>query len=253
MEAALVLDDGEETWRHLQSAVFAAIVVNRLVDAAGANRGWSGVSGKEAQRIAQSRAARLRALVGLPEPSSGATVIFEIRDVRDSMEHIDQRLDRVNHDAATSGGVADWYLSDGRVSVAMSEGADVTPIGFRAFIPTSGLLLFNDKTLNLFALDIDMLALQHNINEVRPTVAQDARGVKSYGGQLAEFHSGYPSYEGLQKWEAARAESMSTLEAQEIIGVKVWARVEDRIPGDAEPTKPAVVVTRTGSSTAPPG
>jgi len=228
MTAALVANDDQETWRHLQSAVFAAIVVNRLVDAEGANRGWPGVSGKEALNMAEDRAARLRALVGLPEPGTGVTAIFDVRDVRNSMEHIDQRLDRVSHDAEVSGGVADWYLSDGRVSVALSAGVDVTPLGFRAFIPTSSLLLFNDKTLNLFSLDIDMLALQHNINEVRPKLAKDVRGNKSYGSQLAEFPSGYPAYEGFKKWESARAESLSTLEAQELVGVKVWLRAQDR-------------------------
>jgi hypothetical protein len=103
--------DGTDAWRHIQGAMFAAIVVNRLVTAEGNPRPWLGGSRKEARDAATWRASELRRILGLPEDES-VTPIFNVRGFRNGMEHIDQRLDwALNSPTLLS--LSDFYLSDG--------------------------------------------------------------------------------------------------------------------------------------------
>ena len=54
MTAALVSNNTGECWRHLQSSLFAAIIVNRVVDPSkSGQRGWAGVSRADATKVAQ--------------------------------------------------------------------------------------------------------------------------------------------------------------------------------------------------------
>jgi hypothetical protein len=241
MDAALVRDDAEETWRQLQSAMFAAIVVNRLLDARGQHRGWNGVSNAEAERIAKARAERLRQLLLIPDPSSEVSPVYAVRNVRDSMEHIDQRLDRVSQDADKAGGVSDWYLSDGRLLVTRQvDFPEHVPLGLRAFVPTSGMIFFNDSSLSLFALDLDMLALQHHVNEARKGMVGRLRGGNSFGGsQLVEFSDRESRLRALVAWERERANRVRELENVTVTGVTLWVRPEDATSCSDTATLPA--------------
>jgi hypothetical protein len=163
MNAALA-DETESCWRHLQSALFAAIVVNRLIDPRPNQRGWSQVPAAEAQSLAQARGQRLRELRWLPDPSDQSTPLYTVSKVRDSMEHIDERLDRVLHDDAETS-VSDWYLSDGHLMVRLPGAgeSDPTPAGMRTFVPRTGRLYFNAQALDMFVLDRDMVTLRHHV------------------------------------------------------------------------------------------
>jgi hypothetical protein len=233
MTAALVADDAEECWRQIQSSMFAAIVVNRLVDATGAGRARRGVSKDQARGIAEDRAARLRELVSLPPPDEATSPIYAVRDIRDSMEHIDERLDRVTHGDDSRGGGSDWYLSDGHMAVTLSQDfPESTPLGLRSFIPTAGLLFFNDLHLNMFQLDLDMLALQHNINEAREGLAPRLTGRKTYGGsQVVEFSDAASRRSALDTWQAERVHRADSLHRTELAGVTIWLDSEDAQAG----------------------
>lgn len=95
MDAALVRSDAAECWRHLQSAMFAAIVIYRLVDASGARRAH--------KAAALARAERLRTMCGMDTAGGRASAIFKVTGIRDAMEHIDERLDRVTRQSGGAG------------------------------------------------------------------------------------------------------------------------------------------------------
>ena len=179
MTAALVDDDAEECWRHLQGALRAAIIVNRLVDPRNV-LGWPGVNRAEATRIAEARAAMLRKMVLLPEPDP-AYAVYAIRGIRNDMEHIDERLDSVTRDE-NDGGISDWYSSRGALMVSPEDiRRTEAPRGLRAFVPTAGFLFFNDESVNLFSLSPDMLAIRNNAAEARVPLEARMKGFMTFG------------------------------------------------------------------------
>lgn len=204
MTAALVIDDADECWRQMQGALFAAIIVSRLVDPREVH-GWPGVTPKEAKGIAMDRADRIRQLVGLPGPSECESPIYAVRDVRDAMEHFDERLDRIVN-TGDEASVSDWYLSNGMLSVTVkTEDPLRTPLGLRAFLPTAGMLFFNDQPLNMFQLDLDMFALRNNIVEARTELEPRLKGPFNFGGpQVVEFSDAATRLAALGTWEAER-------------------------------------------------
>ncbi|GAB2553182.1 hypothetical protein [Kribbella endophytica] len=228
MDAALVDNDAEESWRELQSAVFAAIVINRIVDFRGEAHGWPGCSKAQATRIAVERSEALRGLLSLPEPEPGATRIFEVRKIRNAMEHIDERLDRTTSGDEV-GGFSDWYLSDGMMLVTPAEDARTRPpLGLRAFIPEVGQLFFGDDHLNMFSLDLDILQLQHQINEARRSLAGRIRGPMLHGGgKLMAFADESHKVASLATWTKERSESLDRLEQTGLRNVKLWLQAKD--------------------------
>lgn len=125
------------------------------------------MSPAEAKKIANDRAIRLRRYVDLPDPAETNSPIYDVREVRDAMEHIDERWDRVTH-GADPASVADWYVSAGLLLLAPTSGEQTqTPRGLRAFVPEAGTLFFGATSLDMFRLDLDMLALRNNIEDAR--------------------------------------------------------------------------------------
>ena len=221
MNSALAWD-AETCWRHLQSSLFAAIVVNRLIAPRSNQRGWDGVSRLEAQRIAQARGQRLRQLLWLPDPPDQSTPLYLVSKVRNGMEHIDERLDRVLHDDAGTS-VSDWYLSDGRLTVKLpGEGeTDPLPAGMRAFVPRIGRLYFNAERLDMFVLDLDMVKLRHHVIEAKAELREQLKGRFVFGASMSVTIPDMPEgMEAVERWRTERHQQIGELpvERQRLLG-----------------------------------
>lgn len=204
MHAALELGDADRTWRHIQSAMFAAIVVNRLVSSDGARKSEE-MTLSEARQAAQWRAKELRQLLALPEGDDQSVSILSVRKFRDSLEHIEDRIDRAFHSPSVLS-LTDWYLSDG--SFIVSPGLTASGkqrAALRAFYPEGGLLLFDRDYVDLFMLDIDMLRLRHNSREAQAEVQSESYGRASFGG--GQFVRAADTYRNrVDSWRRKRAE-----------------------------------------------
>lgn len=203
----------DDCWRHLQSALFAGVIVNRLISPKAGQRGWPGTSRREAQRIAQARAFQLRTLLRLPEPDEANTPLYSVWRVRDHLEHIDERLDRVLWDEVQAG-TSDWYISDGLIlGILANDGnCDPLPAGMRVFVPRAGLLLFNAEALGMFQLDIDMFTLRIEAIRAQRRVESKIRGRLLYGGsQFIDLPM--PNGEAaVRSWSRNRQQRLALLE-----------------------------------------
>lgn len=214
MRAALVTGDDEECWRHLQASLFAAIIVNRLVDPVGVlGAGWA--TKAEGRAVAETRSRRLRELVGLPDPEASELPVYAVRNVRNAMEHIDERLDRIAQSGAELS-MSDWYVSDGRLLVVTGADHKTAPTGgLRSFVATAGRLFFNDESVDMFELDLQMLAIRNNIREAMPGVKSRLRGRFTFGGtQVVEFSDAIPRVAALASWETERRSREDALTGQ---------------------------------------
>lgn len=179
---AVARDDPTDAWRHVQSAIFAAIVVNRLLTNS-QPRPRAGWALKEAQKAASWRVRQLRRLVGLPDPDRLQTPLYTVSKVRDSLEHVDERIDRALWSEGAIA-ISDWYISGGDFVMSLEPTDNSTPVtvGLRAFHPESGFLFFDNEQLDLFRLDIDMLKLRHNAQEAQKELDKEISGRLMFGG-----------------------------------------------------------------------
>lgn len=171
-------DNGHrEAWRHLQGALFAGIVVHRLLTGAGAQgRGWRWLPARErrdaARAAASARATALRSVIQLKAVEG--TALAQLRNIRDSLEHVDERIDE-RMSAPDVRSLADWYITDGLL-MASEDGQGS---GLRALDPEMGLLYFNLNALDLFSLDLFMLTVRANAQDAlenfRSTAPKGAR------------------------------------------------------------------------------
>jgi hypothetical protein len=76
------------TWSLLQGALFAAIVVSRILRPRGVRK-YPTLTRDDSQKYAASRGSRMRKLLEVGDDSP----LFTVEDVRHSFEHVDERLD----------------------------------------------------------------------------------------------------------------------------------------------------------------
>lgn len=171
-EAAWVRGIGPDTapddvhvWGDLQAALFAAIVIERLLNPVGVRaRPKLGITKHAAEQQATRRASRLQELLDLT-PSDLNT--FSVKSVRDSLEHIDERFDALIIHGAKS--VTDWFISRG--ASMMTVGPHGENVGSRVFFPAAGFVFFERDALNLFTLDLAMRDMRLNrIPKARETL-----------------------------------------------------------------------------------
>ncbi|HTW21365.1 MAG TPA: hypothetical protein VME70_14270, partial [Mycobacteriales bacterium] len=105
-DRATEADDGV-VWADLQSAIFSAIVVARLLSTHRVQRYPHHDSIGQSAAFQHKRAAELRSLLGVQLDS----VIFSVSGVRDALEHVDERMDWHMRDDVIC--LSDWYISDG--------------------------------------------------------------------------------------------------------------------------------------------
>jgi hypothetical protein len=173
--------------------------------------------------VINRRAARLRHLVGLVGVDGSNSPILTLYDVRDSVEHIDERID-IALAAPAVDSLSDCYLSDG-LPVVSPEHA--TPrrdaSGLRAFNPTTGLLHFDRSKLNMFVLDLHMITLLHNARDAQTDLLKSVQGRQRFAsGPLVTG----PPDDGAQRatWQRERERRIAQLVNPAPIDgyVRVW-------------------------------
>ncbi|MBO2448657.1 hypothetical protein J4573_16265 [Actinomadura barringtoniae] len=173
-----------EVWAALQAALFAAIVVQRVLRPGRVRRHPHHQSQQESQDFADLRGQRLRAMLGV----SADSALLRVGSVRDPFEHVDERLDQLMTPDAVS--LSDWYISSGRALVTPGASSDSLREGYglRVFFPAGGVLYFGDEVLDLYALDIEMLRIRDAINTARPELHRKAPSRNLFGGaQLVDL------------------------------------------------------------------
>lgn len=195
--AAARADDADHAWRHVQAALFAAIVVQRTI----------------------RRHDRIRVELGVPTDEA-ATPLNAVYRVRNHLEHIDQRFaDVLDRTGAVM--VVDWYLTDGHL-VTSGEGGH----GGRAFSAESGLLFYDDDVLDMFQLDVDMLRLAHNVRDRRTELVAALPDRSTFGGGALKT---FPPRDDVRMWwEAESASLRESLvpPADDDPRVQMWMQIE---------------------------
>jgi hypothetical protein len=225
------------TWRHLQAALFAAIIVNRIVcNTSPTAQGWpsateedSKASKKEATKIAKWRVRELRRLLALP-PGKKDTPIYTVGAVRNSLEHIDERIDlALSVEGVAS--LADFYVSDGTFFVSPEGGGDGTVphrAGLRALHPESGSLFFDRDQLPFLYLDLEMRKLRHNAREAQAELIAELRGRRQFGGDLNPIRIPERFTDRLSEWEKEREQLDRMMADPPNYGnIVIWAEISD--------------------------
>ncbi|GIG85100.1 hypothetical protein Pen02_00360 [Plantactinospora endophytica] len=165
-------------WAALQSALFASIVVARLLKPITKCK-YPGMTYSQTKQYAENRGTALMSLLDI-DPSSP---LFSVFNVRNAFEHYDEKLD--SHIVSDIACLSDWYISDG---IALATPADSTnparAVGLRVFYPGGGLLIFDSTMLDLFALDVALLDLRVQVRDKREELRQRIRGRALYGGHV---------------------------------------------------------------------
>jgi hypothetical protein len=162
------------TWSLLQGALFAAIVVSRILRPRGVRK-YPTLTRDDSQKYAASRGSRMRKLLEVGDDSP----LFTVEDVRHSFEHVDERLD-----AKFAGGVhslSDWYITDGDAAVTPDQPLKAGGVGLRIFFPAGGILIFEHNEVDLYELDYALLQLRKQARSVRDHLRTVGRG--RFGGQ----------------------------------------------------------------------
>lgn len=171
-------------WAALQAALFAAIVVQRVLHPGTVRRYPRHQRQRESQDFADLRAERLRQRLGV----AADTVLLRVKSVRDSFEHVDERLDQLMTPDAIS--LSDWYISSGRALVTPDPPSESSSRGYglRVFFPEGGLLYFGSEALDLYALDLAMLRIRAAVGVARKELRRMAPGRNIFGGgQLVDL------------------------------------------------------------------
>lgn len=184
--------DEDAVWADLQSALFAGIIIDRMIRPSRNVRADPDghFTRADAAAEAEGRAKALRELLKIPDdPSDGSPRILYFSPVRHGMEHIDSRFDGLVLKRVMS--ISDRCISDdGKYFRTYDDGSGTAGVNFRVFIPAAGLLIFDGEHLDMFMLDHHLLALKDNIKDARDEL--DGRiertrvpndGGFSFGGQ----------------------------------------------------------------------
>lgn len=143
--------DVASLWADLQGTVAAGIILSRLLHPRGV-RQREGVTRAEAIRRSEQRGERLRSLLMVPDDS----VLLQIQNVRDPLEHIDERFDEaVEHPTVVS--ISDFYVANEVYFVEPQTPEaqdDATHRNMRTFVPLSGMLMYGTEQIDLFAYEI---------------------------------------------------------------------------------------------------
>jgi|GEM_PF-3865210 len=170
----------EMIWAEIQGALFAGIVVSRILDPR-AVRGNS-----ELQLRAHERGDALRTLLSVADDSA----LLSVGEVRDAFEHLDERMDRVVH-AGDVVSVSDLAINWGGCFESLRPGeADgrggMRHVNMRAFAPDAGYLIYDDKRLDLWAWEVELHNLLIEIRDVHK--AQPARDRRAPYGAAKPMH-----------------------------------------------------------------
>lgn len=193
------------TWSYLQGALFASIVVDRLLfpkDAA-ASKGKPSAN----QLRASDRARKLRLILDVDHDEP--PVLRTLRSIRDDFEHFDERLDAAVEPQVAS--VVDWYIGNAGAALMGTQppqqGATES-ITLRAFYPSSGLIVFGETVLDLFTLDRGHLQLREFVQEALASerARVHGRGLFAFPA-LRSIDNPQAAYGRAKVWLDARAQA----------------------------------------------
>jgi hypothetical protein len=186
------------TWSLLQAALFAAIVIARILRPRGVRK-YPTLTQAESREYADSRGSRLRELLEVDEDSP----LFDVEDVRHAFEHVDERLD-----AKLAAGVyslSDWYITDGYAAVTPEQPLEAGGVGLRIFFPAGGILIFGHNEVDLYELDYALLQLRNQARSARDRLRTVGRG--RFGGQqMVQLMSPDMVRHRCRKWLRMRTE-----------------------------------------------
>lgn len=197
-----------KVWSALQLALFASIVVARILKPATKGK-YQGLTNALTKEYAEERGAGLRTLLGIEDSSP----LFSVTGVRNAFEHYDERLDEHLVGGVTC--VSDWYISDGAaLATPPTSNGQPQAVGLRVFYPAGGLLCFDSKMLDLFALDIALLDLRNQIAEKRTELAAAIRGRGTFGNHvLVQLTPPEVAAQRQREWRKVRAAALEGLAA----------------------------------------
>ncbi|MCW3494174.1 hypothetical protein [Microbacterium sp. SSM24] len=163
--------DPLEVWADLQGALTAGIVLSRLLKPAGI-RARGDLNQKQARANSNARGERLRALLDVREDS----VLLTISDVRDPVEHIDERLDQAVEDNDIYS-TSDLYIADivyqaDRLSEP-TRASGPLHANMRTFLPMSGEVVYGAVRFDLFRYEAALLELLRAVPAARTTIDRD--------------------------------------------------------------------------------
>ncbi|MEL7977399.1 hypothetical protein AAG589_16170 [Isoptericola sp. F-RaC21] len=148
--------DESEVWSHLQGALFAGIILARMFDPKIPSPPRKASKVQRDAQLARKEAGELRALElrTLLDVASDSPLIT-IRQVRDSIEHIDERIDELvaaGNVASVSdfGVVVGGRFADHHGDDVDAKGSTLRHVPLRQFAPDMGVLFFRDKHIDLF-------------------------------------------------------------------------------------------------------
>lgn len=191
-EAMTEEPDVEDVWADLQSCMFAAIIVERILKPIPSSiRAKAGLSRKDARTHADERAAQLLDLLEKPDGFPA----LRVSAVRHDLEHVDERLDEVWLSGYAS--ASDWYISGSCVVMRTpppESGSDVATVGLRVFVASNGLLLFDQNVLDMYALDAALLSIRDSVPEALAKLDARGGGRNTFGsGQLLRYDQDRPT------------------------------------------------------------
>ncbi|MEV4638342.1 hypothetical protein AB0J80_13425 [Actinoplanes sp. NPDC049548] len=226
------------SWRHMQSAMFAGIIVSRLVTYGQDPRGegWPGSSKADKRRKAKEAKVRrvksLRVRLELPQDNE-EYVIYAVSKVRNSLEHIDEWLDLAVSGLSDVAALSDWYLA-GRSLVLSPEdpNREGAIAGMRGFSPEAGVAIFHRDRFDLFFMDIEMAKMYHNAREVQHDLLRELRGRCQFGGGQVRIFSD-ELRERHRWWSEKRSEILAEQSPDPAVDgrVRLWMKVGGTEPG----------------------
>lgn len=165
-------DMAEMVWADLQGALFAGIVVSRMLKPSEAVRG-----GPALQERANARGATLRTLLNVADNSP----LLSIGKVRDAFEHLDEYMDRALH-AGDVHSVSDLAINWGGYfeSLTPEDAKDqggARHVNMRAFAPDIGYLIYDDKRIDLWDWEVALHNLLAAIREVHDRLPATDEGM----------------------------------------------------------------------------
>ena len=219
-------------WRHIQSAMFAAIIVHRFVAIDQPPPAWPGYPSKAEGRkaalsAAEWRVSNLRKLLFPSDVPKPDLWIDKVSEVRNSLEHVDARFDLAfNTESAAS--LSDWYLFDNFFLFPPEETPQGTyKAGLRGFSPEEGLLLFDRDPLDLFALDLEMVMARHNARYSQVELLRTLQGRMRFGGPRI-VRPAFPA-DRMTKWRNQRAQIEAEMTPVVLLPgqVRMYMQIED--------------------------
>lgn len=195
-------------WGELQSALFAAIVVYRILRP-GSVHPFPKETKRERQQQADRRSQQLQELLGIDDDFA----VFKVRDVRNKFEHFDERLDAAVMAGRSS--LIDWHISRDGTSFLTPEGYDgpvVEPL--RVFYPKAGTLYFGEVVLDLYAMDCALLTLRDDMVPAATERLTEIRGngQRTFGASTyINLMNAQRAQDRMDEWLRVRAEGGSPI------------------------------------------